>query len=150
MIREMKKYFIIGSTIFALLTLIGAALASHSSEMNYYKYADSLDLAEIIDTSKLTNEELENRNGKLIIERVIGVVDDTTNGSGHVIDNNNFYISYSGVKGIKNGDVICSYFVYNPDTNYMDDILYRFDYVIDSGHSFKANKENLVDIKYIE
>jgi len=29
------------------------------------------------------------------------------------------------------GDTILTYFIYNPDTNYMDDILERFDYVID-------------------
>ena len=85
--------------------------------------------AEVIDSSELSNEEIENRNGKLIIERVIGVVDDAETGAGHVLNNGNFYISYKRVDGISNGDIICSYFVYNTETNYIDDIIMRFDYV---------------------
>lgn len=85
--------------------------------------------AEVIDSDKLSNEDIENRNGKLIIERVIGVMDDAETGAGHVLNNGNFYISYKRVDGISNGNVICSYFVYNPDTNYIDDIIMRFDYV---------------------
>lgn len=115
--------------IFAVNAII--AMPQSESEMDYYVYTDSLDLIEIIDSSDLTLEELENRNGKLIIERVIGVVDDASTGKGHVIDNANYYINYSSVKGISNGNVICTYFIYNPDTNYCDDIIMRFDYVID-------------------
>ena len=85
--------------------------------------------AEIIDSNKLSTEELENRNGKLIIERVIGVVDDAETGAGLILGTE-YYISYKRVDGISNGDRICSYFVYNPDTNYIDDIIMRFDYVI--------------------
>lgn len=105
-----------------------------ASEMDYYAYANSLDLAEIIDSSDLTFEEIENRNGKLIIERVIGVVEDAETGAGHCVNGEEYwnYISYNCVDKIHNGDVICTYFVYNPDTNYYDDIISRFDYVIDT------------------
>ena len=125
----MKKNYIISILVALIITLSTNCIAS---EMNY---ADSLDLAEIIDSSELSNEELENRNGKLIIERVIGVVDDAETGAGHVLNNENFYISYKRVDGISNGNVICSYFVYNPDTNYIDDIIMRFDYVIEEGNA---------------
>ena len=130
----MRKNYIISILVALIISLSANCIAS---EMNYSTYADSLDLAEVIDSSELSNEELENRNGKLIIERVIGVVDDAETGAGHVINNGNFYISYKGVDNISNGNVICSYFVYNPDTNYIDDIIMRFDYIIEEG---KANE----------
>lgn len=102
------------------------------SEMNYHEYADSLDLAEIIDSTELTLEALQNRNGKLIIERVIGEVDNASTGAGHVLDNANYYISYESVPNIANGNIICTYLIYNPDNNYEDDIMLRFDYIIDT------------------
>lgn len=102
------------------------------SEMNYHEYADSLDLAEIIDSTELTLEALQNRNGKLIIERVIGEVDNASTGAGHVLDNANYYINYESVPNITNGNIICTYLIYNPGNNYEDDIMLRFDYIIDT------------------
>lgn len=99
---------------------------------DYYFYANNLDLIEIIDTSKLTFEMLENRNGKLIIERCIGVVDNTETGDGHEFGTRSGYICYKSVEGIKEGSIVCTYFIYNPDNNYVDDIMLRFDYIIDN------------------
>ena len=76
-------------------------------------------------------ELLENRDGKLVVERAIGVVLDE-DGNGKIINCQYFpdcYIHYS-CGGV--GDVIESYFVYNPDTDYYDDIMDRYDYII--GH----------------
>lgn len=95
-------------------------------------YAESLSLVEIIDNQHLTTEMLESRNGKLIIERVVGIVTDAETGDGRIIGGDDYYnyISYRNVNGISNGDVICSYFIYNPDNNYVDDIIMRFDSII--------------------
>ena len=105
-------------------------------ENNYYAYANTLDLAEIINSNELTIEDLENRNGKLIIECVIGVVEDAKTGAGRVLDSdpNYYYISYKRVDGIESGDVVCTYLIYNPDNNYCDDIIERFDYIIERGN----------------
>ena len=130
--KQFSKFFF----VFAIGFAIGACIIAHAtkseSEMDYYSYADSLALAEVIDSTDLTLEMLETRNGKLIIERCIGIVDDATNGDGHEINDTNAYICYKSVDGIKKGNVICTYFIYNPDNNYMDDILMRFDYIIDT------------------
>jgi glycerophosphoryl diester phosphodiesterase len=67
--------------------------------MSYHDYTSELNLIEIIDSEALTAETLENRNGKLIIERVIGVVDNAKTGAGYEI-NSEYYISYSDVEGI--------------------------------------------------
>lgn len=71
-------------------------------------------------------EILENRNGKIIIEVIEAtVLDDEGNGS----DQFGFYVKYDS-KRFSKGDKVQSVFVYNPDTNYIDDILYRIDTLI--------------------
>lgn len=127
--------------LFALIPVILCALSTliiiavtPKTETNYYSYADKLSLMEIYDTQDLTADILESRNGKLIIERVIGVVEDAESGAGRCFNGKECYnyISYKRVKGIKNGDIICTYMIYNPDNNYVDDIIMRFDYIIDT------------------
>ena len=72
-------------------------------------------------------EILENRNGKIIIEVIQAtVLDDEGNGS----DQFGFYVKYDA-KRFSKGDKVQSVFVYNPDTNYIDDILYRVDSLIE-------------------
>lgn len=72
-------------------------------------------------------EILENRKGKIIIEVIEAtVLDDEGNGS----DQFGFYVKYDS-KRFSKGDKVQSVFVYNPDTNYIDDILYRVDSLIE-------------------
>lgn len=124
----MKKLILIAFCTFGILFSIGAAYAP--KEMDYLTYADELQLAEIIDSHDLTAEMLESRNGKLIIERVVGVVDNAETGAGHEIGTD-YFISYARIPDISKGDVICSYFIYNPSNNAIDDIEVRYDYIID-------------------
>lgn len=89
---------------------------------------------EIYDTSNLTLEVLQNRNGKIIIEKRIGIVENES-GDGKTLNDgnngkNNFYINYSNVKNVNKGNVILTYFVYNPCNNSTDDIVYRYDRII--------------------
>ena len=116
-----------------ILIGLGIIFVVDAKEMNYYEYANELELVEIIDSEALSTEPLENRNGKLIIERVIGVVDNAETGAGHELNNKDAFISYSSVKEISNGNIICTYLIYNPDTNYIDDIIARYDYIIEKG-----------------
>lgn len=72
-------------------------------------------------------EILESRNGKIIIEVIEAtVLDAEGNGS----DQFGFYVKYNS-KRFSKGDKVQSVFVYNPDTNYVDDILYRVDSLIE-------------------
>ena len=123
----MKKISII---FCVLLVFYGISVGSSPKKPNYYKQADKMELVQIVDSKDLTAEMLENRNGNLIIERVIGTVNDARIGAGKELKGNGF-ISYAGVEGISDGDIICSYFIYNPNTNYIDDIVARYDYIID-------------------
>ena len=137
----MKKIFPASIIICAALLLAAAITVQKvasapqtESAMDYSVYTDALDLIEIVEASELDADVLQTRNGKLIIERCIGIVDNAETGDGHVLneDPNCNYISYRGVPGVLTGNVVCTYFIYNPDTNYIDDILLRFDYIIDS------------------
>ena len=89
---------------------------------------------EIIDSSDLSLEDLRNRNGKIIIEKLLGKVINET-GDGKILnpnDKDHDYISYkSHMEDFEVGDIIVSYCIYNPDTAYDDDIIERFDYIVD-------------------
>lgn len=71
-------------------------------------------------------EILENRDGKIIIEVSNGTVTDS-NGDG--IDVCGYYRHYDNRFSV--GDMVQSVFVYNPQNNSVDDILYRVDTLIE-------------------
>ena len=128
-----KYASIILMTVFAIIVIFRYNTKANEG-IDYYAYADSLDLIEVIDSTDLTMEMLAARNGKLIIEQVVGKVTNAETGEGYIIGYPEFYISYARVDGIQNGDIICSYMIYNPDSNYEDDILMRFDYIIEKAN----------------
>lgn len=71
-------------------------------------------------------DALENRNGKIIVEMSSGtVLDDEGNGQ----DICGYYIKYDSER-FSAGDQVQSVFVYNPETNYIDDIISRTDTLI--------------------
>lgn len=71
-------------------------------------------------------EILENRQGKIIIEVIEATVLDD---DGNACDDFGFYVKYDSGK-YKKGDRVQTAFVYNPENNYLDDILYRVDTLI--------------------
>ena len=87
-----------------------------SDSLDFYReLSEEIGAIEIIDSADLSLEDLENRNGRIL----------------NCADPDYYYISYRSVEDFQEGDTILTYFIYNPDTNYTDDILERFDYVID-------------------
>ena len=111
----------------------------------YDSLAEENQLFNIYNSADLTTEILTERNGALIIEKCYGVVTDS-NGNGRILLNDNDfinahdrnynniadnYISYKSVAGAGKNDIILTYFIYNPNNNYTDDITERFDYIID-------------------
>lgn len=77
------------------------------------------------DYDKVT-EILKNRNGKIIIEVIEATVLDD---EGNACDDFGFYVKYDSGKYEK-GDRVQTAFIYNPETNYLDDILYEVDTLI--------------------
>ena len=66
---------------------------------------------------------LENRKGKIIIEVIAGTVEDN---KGNGTDTNGYYIKYDK-KRFKKGDKVQTVLVYNPNNNYIEDIVFRHD-----------------------
>lgn len=86
------------------------------------------------DFDKLT-EILATRRGKIIIEIVEGIVlDNAGNGKDIITDcsktGGGYYIKYDSDRFSK-GDKVQSIFIYNPDNNSFDDIIYRTDTLIE-------------------
>lgn len=106
----------------------------NSSQVEFYdKMIENVNSVEIYDSSKLTTDILTNRNGKIIIEKVIGTVENNKL-DGKILNckvDSGDYISYKRVDGAKKGDKIVTYFIYNPFTNVEDDVMERLDFIID-------------------
>lgn len=123
-------------TFTALSVLFMAMTVPASDESAFYKeYVERENIGTVQEyySDELTGEMLENRKNALIIEKVIGVcIDDDGNGKTLNPENPDFdYISYNSVNGVTKGDVLLTILIYNPGNNYVDDIVDRFDYVID-------------------
>ena len=109
----MKKKLLIGAILVIALALIVRVKGSYSYE------------------------ELTNRNGRIYIEVVDGVVlDNEGNGKQlNALPDTGDYIAYSDK--YKAGDKVASLFIYNPLSNAEDDIIARLDYNKQSGLNVK-------------
>lgn len=90
-------------------------------------------ITKVIDCNDLTEEMLTTRkeNSIMYIERIIGKVTDNAK-NGTVLNppvDGGYYISYASVKGARKGDTIVTYCVYNPYSNYDDDVIERWDFI---------------------
>lgn len=114
----------------------------YNSQTEFYdEMIKNVDTIEIYDTSELTPKIMANRNGKIIVEKIVGKVAnynldgeilncDVDNG-GYTNKDGGNYISYKRVDGAKEGDKILTYYIYNPFNNVQDDVLTRLDFIID-------------------
>ena len=91
----------------------------------------------IYDSRNVTSGMLANRtkSEKIIIERVIAIITNRNReGDAKVLNTNGDYnyISYYGTDlDYTTGTVMITYLMYNPETDYEDDIIERYDYVLD-------------------
>lgn len=85
------------------------------------------DLQELQDNPEI----LETRTSDvIIIERCIGVVIDDSTGEGKLIYDDPVYNYIYYPERFSNWDVVVTYNIYNPETQYTDDILFRFDFKV--------------------
>lgn len=126
----MKKILAIA----ALIGTIATATTAHAETVEFYnQLSDDLNIVQMYEVDDLDRETLENRNGNIIIEKILGQVINA-DGDGVIINTDDDYynyISYKYVEGAEVGDIILTFCIYNPDTVYTDDIIERFDYIID-------------------
>ena len=95
---------------------------------------------DIYDAKKVTADMLANRAEyhRIIVERVIGIVTNKERkGDGQILntDDGYNYISYRDTDlDYATGTIMITYLMYNPDTNYEDDIIERYDYILDRNY----------------
>lgn len=117
----------------ATLTVIGNTTSAPVNATEYTEAVKAAPITKVIDCNDLTEEMLTTRaeHNVMYIERIIGKVTDNEK-NGTVLnppEDGGYYISYASVKGARKGDLIITYCVYNPYSNYDDDVIERWDFI---------------------
>lgn len=119
----------------ATLTVIGNVTSAPIQARTFSDVAKNAPITRVIDCDKLTEKMLTHRNSKkhhiMYIERIIGKVTDNEK-NGTVLNppvDGGYYISYASVADARKGDTIITYCVYNPYSNYDDDVIERWDFI---------------------
>ena len=117
----------------ATLTVIGNTTSAPVNATECSEAVKAAPMVKIIDCNDLTEEMLTTRkdHNVMYIERIIGKVTDNEK-NGTVLNppvDGGYYISYASVKGARKGDLIITYCVYNPFSNYDDDVMERWDFI---------------------
>lgn len=130
MMNRIKKALIV---TLATLTVIGNVTSAPVQATEYTESVKTAPIVQVVDCNDLTEEMLTTRKEKNImyIERIIGKVTDNKK-NGKVFnppEDGGYYISYASVEDAEIGDVIVTYCVYNPYSNYDDDVIERWDFI---------------------
>lgn len=117
----------------ATLTVIGNTTSAPVNATEYTEAVKAAPITKVIDCNDLTEEMLITRadHNVMYIERIIGKVTDNEK-NGTVLnppEDGGYYISYASVKDAEIGDTIITYCVYNPFSNYDDDVIERWDFI---------------------
>ena len=119
----------------ATVSIIGNVTSAPVNATECSEAVKAAPITKVIDCDKLTEKMLTHRSSKkrhiMYIERIVGRVTDN-NKNGKVLNppkDGGYYISYASVKGARKGDVIVTYCVYNPYTNWDDDVIERWDFI---------------------
>lgn len=117
----------------ATLTVIGNTTSAPVNATEYTEAVKAAPMVKIIDCNDLTEEMLTSRkeHNIMYIERIIGKVTDNKK-NGKILNppvNGGYYISYDRVEDARKGDLIITYCVYNPYTNWEDDVIERWDFI---------------------
>lgn len=127
---KLKKALVVTLTS---ISIIGNTTSAPVNATEYTEAVKAAPTVEVIDCNDLTLEMLTSRKERNImyIERIIGkVIDNKKNGK--VLNppvDGGYYISYASVEDARKGDVIITYCVYNPYTNWDDDVIERWDFI---------------------
>ena len=132
MMNRIKKALIV---TLASISIIGNVTSAPGQARTFPDVEKNAPITKVIDCNDLTEEMLIHRSSKkrhiMYIERIIGKVTDNKK-NGKIINppkDGGYYISYASVKGARKGDTIITYCVYNPYSNYDDDVIERWDFI---------------------
>lgn len=128
MMNRIKKALVV---TLASISIIGNIIPVNATE--YTKVVKAAPMVKVIDCNDLTEEMLTTRadHNVMYIERIYGIVTDNEK-NGTVLnppEDGGYYISYASVEDAEIGDVIVTYCVYNPYSNYDDDVIERWDFI---------------------
>ena len=128
--NRIKKVLLATLTI---LTVIGNTTSAPVQATECSEAVKAAPMVKVIDCNDLTEEMLTTRteHNVMYIERIIGKVTDNAK-NGKVLnppEDGGYYISYTSVADTRKGDLIITYCVYNPYTNYDDDVIERWDFI---------------------
>lgn len=130
--NRIKKVLIV---TLATVSIIGNVTSAPIQARTFSDVAKNAPITRVIDCDKLTEKMLTHRNGKkhhiMYIERIVGRVTDNKK-NGKVLNppqDGGYYISYASVEDARKGDLIITYCVYNPYSNYDDDVIERWDFI---------------------
>ena len=142
MMNRIKKALIV---TLATLTVIGNTASAPVNATECSEAVKATPMVKVIDCNDLTEEMLTTRadHNIMYIERIIGKVTDNEK-NGIVLnppEDGGYYISYASVEDAEIGDTIITYSVYNPFSNYDDDVIERWDFI-------QQEAENMKEIKY--
>ena len=117
----------------ATVSIIGNVISAPVQARTFPDVAKNAPVTCVIDCNDLTEEMLTTRTERnvMYIERIIGKVTDNAK-NGKVLNppvDGGYYISYASVEDAEIGDVIITYCVYNPYSNYDDDVIERWDFI---------------------
>ena len=117
----------------ATLTVIGNTTSAPVQATECSEAVKAAPMVKVIDCNDLTEEMLTTRadHNVMYIERIIGKVTDNEK-NGKVLnppEDGGYYISYTSVVDARKGDLIITYCVYNPYSNYDDDVIERWDFI---------------------
>ena len=117
----------------ATVSIIGNVTSAPVQDTECTESVKAAPIVQVVDCNDLTEKMLTTRKEKNImyIERIIGKVTDNEK-NGTVLNppkDGGYYISYASVKGARKGDTIITYCVYNPFSNYDDDVIERWDFI---------------------
>lgn len=117
----------------ATVSIIGNVTSAPVNATECSEAVKAAPITKVIDCNDLTEEMLTTRadHNVMYIECIVGRVTDNKK-NGKVLNppkDGGYYISYASVKGARKGDIIVTYCVYNPYTNYDDDVIERWDFI---------------------
>ena len=127
---KLKKALVV---TLASISIIGNIINTPVQATECSEAVKAAPMVKVIDCNDLTEEMLTTRadHNIMYIERIVGCVTDNEK-NGKVLNppvDGGYYISYASVDDAEIGDTIITYCVYNPYSNWDDDVIERWDFI---------------------
>lgn len=150
--NNMRKIYAIALAIcLTIIMVIPAAASFQTHDLDGFMYGKEI---KYYGTDEITYDILVNRTpDTIIVEKVVGVVLNAETGDGRVLNTEDpvyNYINYGGL-GLNDMDIVVTFDIYNPETQYEDDVIQRLDFKVGSVLDFcKMSQPQQPEDEYIK